>query len=415
MDFLIGVALVIVSGAMLGLFTLPVPRTPRWQWENIWGLGSLVALLLVPWPVAWATVPNLREVYGSVTPGVLMLTLVLGFGWGLGGILLGKGVAVVGIAMGTSLVMGLVNVFGSPVLLAITRGPEKLLEPGGKALLAAVAVMVLGVAICALAAARKEREISGQSCSSTGAKTSTPFVVGLVICILSAVLSSLVNFSFVYGEPIKQAALRADALPAAAPNAIWALVFTSNYLINAGYAFYLMFRNRTAGLIMSQGSAGYGLWVLFMGMAWPLSIVLYGMGADRMGVYGAYVAFPMMLVMAILFGNMAGAITGEWRGAFPETKATMVVGVMVLVAAFALFGVASRLLANQDTSKCLCLAVVLHQAIRDEAVVLPTRPGVLIGVGRQGPQWRDAETNKLMRVVIERSEGDCHLRMEVRV
>ena len=346
MNFLIGVLLVIASGAMLGLFTLPVTRTPRWRWENIWGLGSLVALLLVPWPFALATVPGLWEVYDSVTPDVLLLTLVLGAGWGIGGILLGKGVAAVGIALGTSLVMGLLNVFGSPVLLACTKGPAKLLETGGLALLSACAVMVLGVATCALAGARKEKELCRDRPSSTSITTSTPFFVGLTICILSALLSALVNFSFVYGEPIKQAALRAGALPAAAPNAIWALVFTSNYLINAGYAVYLMLKNRTFKLIVSQGSAVYWMWVLFMGIAWPLGIVLYGMGADRMGVYGAYVAFPMMLVMAILFGNIAGVITGEWRGTFAKTKATMVAGVLVLVTAFALFGVASRLLAS---------------------------------------------------------------------
>ena len=65
------------------------------------------------------------------------------------------------------------------------------------------------------------------------------------------------------------------------------------------YAFDLMFKNRTAGLIVSQGSLGYWLWALFMGVAWPLGIVLYGIGADKMGDYGAFVAFPMMLVMAI--------------------------------------------------------------------------------------------------------------------
>ena len=52
MDLIRGILLVMVGGALEGLFSLPVTRTPRWRWENIWGLGSSVALLLVPWPVA---------------------------------------------------------------------------------------------------------------------------------------------------------------------------------------------------------------------------------------------------------------------------------------------------------------------------------------------------------------------------
>ena len=48
----------------------------------------------------------------------------------MGGIFWGKAIAVMGMALGISLLMGLLNVFGSPVLLAFTHGPGKLLEPG---------------------------------------------------------------------------------------------------------------------------------------------------------------------------------------------------------------------------------------------------------------------------------------------
>ena len=40
-----------------------------------------------------------------------------------------------------------------------------------------------------------------------------------------------------------------------------------------------MWKNRTAGLIVAEGSWGYWLWAAFMGIAWPLGIVLYGIGA----------------------------------------------------------------------------------------------------------------------------------------
>ena len=344
MNLTVGILLVIVGGALEGLFSLPVTRMPRWKWENIWGLGSLVALVLVPWPVALLTVPHLGDVFGSVELNVLVWTLLFGIGWGVGGIFWGKAIATVGMALGISLLMGLLNVFGSPVLLAFTQGPAKLLEPGGLTLLAAVAVMVLGVAICAAAGAAKQRDLLAGAAGA--AKATTPFAVGLMFCVISAVLSAMVNFGFVYGEPIKQVALKPHASVSAAPNAIWALVFTGNYLVNTVYAFALMYKRGTTDRLVTQASSGYWLWALFMGIAWPLGIVLYGMGADRMGQYGAFVAFPMMLVMAILFGNLAGALTGEWRGVTARTKTIMVAGIVVLVAAFALFGVASKLMTS---------------------------------------------------------------------
>ena len=343
MNLAIGVLLVIAGGALEGLFSLPVTRTPKWQWENIWGLGSLIALVLVPWPVAWWTVPQLAGVYGDVAPGVLALTLLFGVGWGLGGIFWGKAIAAVGMALGVSLLMGLINVFGSPVLLAFTE-PEKLIDRGGLTLLVAVAVMVAGVVLCAVAGARKQMELDSAAKADTGRKLSTPFAVGLIFCIVSGVLSAMVNFGFVYGKPIAAAASEAGASQAAANNAVWALVFTGNFAVNAIYAFWLMLKNRTLKLVFSEGTLTYWCWALFMGVAWPLGIVLYGLGAVRMGDYGAFVGFPMMLVMAILFGNLAGASTGEWQGTSAKTRAVMFAGVGVLFVAFAIFGGASLLL-----------------------------------------------------------------------
>ena len=60
--FILGIILVIVAGALEGLFSQGVTRTPNWKWENIWGMGSLVALILVPWPVVYFTIPDFTEV-----------------------------------------------------------------------------------------------------------------------------------------------------------------------------------------------------------------------------------------------------------------------------------------------------------------------------------------------------------------
>jgi L-rhamnose-H+ transport protein len=344
MSLALGILLVVIGGALEGTFSLPVTRTPRWKWENIWGLGSLVALVLFPWPVAFATIPNLGEVYSQVSPWLIAFVFSVGILWGLGGIFWGKGIAAVGMAMGISIMMGLTTVISSPVLLAVSKGPAKLLERGGLVLLAAVAIMVVGVLLCALAGIAKQRDLSQGVETPDTKNTATPFAVGLMLCIISAVFSSMLNFGFVYGEPLKEATLKAQVSAASANNAIWALIFTGNYLVNAAYACFLMWKNRTAKLIVSQGSAGYWIGVFYLGIAWPLGVILYGIGADRMGKYGAFIAFPMLLVMSILFANLAGALTGEWRGVSRKTKLLMSSGILVLIGAFVVFGLSNALL-----------------------------------------------------------------------
>jgi len=341
MSVLIGISLIVAGGALEGLFSLGVTRTPRWKWENIWGLGSLIALVLVPWPVALLTVPDLFGVFASVSPWLLLTTFLFGLGWGLGGIFWGKAIAAVGVALGVSLLMGLITIVGSPVPLAINE-PGTLFEPGGLTLLAALGVMVVGVILCALAGARKEKELSSQTQTTSGPSKS--FAVGLTFCLLSSVLSAMLNFGLVFGDPIKQAANPPGAPNLFAANAIWALVFTGNYLVNAGYGFYLMLKNKTLGLIFSEGRPMYWFWAFFMGIAWPLGVVLFGVGAGLMGKYGAYVGFPMLLLVAILFANLAGAMTGEWRGTSAKTRAVMIGGVVVLFIALAVFAGANMLL-----------------------------------------------------------------------
>ncbi len=343
MDFTMGIVLVVCGGALEGLFSLGVTRTRNWTWENIWGLGSLIALVLVPWPVALLTVPDLFDVFNSVSPRLLLVTFLFGIGWGLGGIFWGKAIAAVGVALGVSLLMGMITIVGSPVPLAI-KDPGKLIEPGGLTLLAALAVMVVGVILCAVAGARKDKELSAVAAARPAQEGSTPFAVGLVFCVLSGVLSAMLNFGLVFGDPIAQAASPPEAQNPFAANAIWALVFTGNYLVNAGYGFWLMFQNRTVGRIVSQSSFTNWFWAFFMGISWPLGVVLFGIGAYKMGEYGAFVGFPMMLLVAILFANLAGAVSGEWRGTSTTTRQVMLAGVIVLFLALAVFGAANALM-----------------------------------------------------------------------
>lgn len=339
---IIGLLLVALAGALEGLFSLGVTRTPKWKWENSWGLGSLIALVVVPWPLVLLTVPNLPEVYHDIPTAKLWLTFVFGVGWGLGGIFWGKAIAAVGMALGVSLLMGLINVFGSLVPLALYQR-DKVATAGGLTLIGAVAIMVLGIVCIATAGKIRERDLAAGQAAAGSPSPSTPFLVGLLFCVLSGVLSALVNFSFISGADIAAAAERAGAAVWAKGFAIWALVFTGNYLVNFLYALGLMARNRSFGQI-ALGDGWHWFWVVFMGIAWPAGIAVYGIAAFLLGDCGAYVGFPMMLVCSILFGNLAGALTGEWKGASGQAKYMMVLGVGILVVALGVMGLSNQLL-----------------------------------------------------------------------
>ena len=49
--FLIGFLLMLLGCSLLGNFSFPVKFNKKWAGENTWAAGSLMALLLVSWPV----------------------------------------------------------------------------------------------------------------------------------------------------------------------------------------------------------------------------------------------------------------------------------------------------------------------------------------------------------------------------
>jgi L-rhamnose-H+ transport protein len=345
MSFPIAILLVVTGGILLGLFSLPVTNTPKWKFEHIWCVGSLFSLLIIPWPLVFLTVPDVGALYASVPRGVLLAVILSGAAWGIGGIFWGRGIEALGVALGVSLMMTLITVSGSAGPLAIFE-PAKFTTSGGLALLGALAVMTVGVIVMAVAGKVRAQEQSVLSAAAEATAVKIPFLAGLTLAVISGIFSAGTNFGFVFGAPIATKAAESGVPAHATGFAIWSLVFTLNYAINALYGLWMMVKNGTLSRLLPDSQPSYWLGALFMGIAWPGGIIIYGIGAGAMGRYGPYVAFPMLLLVSILAGNAAGALTGEWQGTTSKPRRIMIAGVAILILAFVLLGVSNHLLAS---------------------------------------------------------------------
>lgn len=331
-----GILLIIAGGVMEGLFSLPVKLTPKWSWENIWGSGSLAALVLGPLPLLWLTVPHFSEIYASTPGSTIVATVLFGAGWGLGGIFFGLGVAELGVSLGTSSIMGLIAIGGSVVPFMMQHGTQ-FLGRKGVALLVGICVMLVGLAVCSRAGNLKA---SAEGSLNEGAPGSS-FGRGLLYCVAAGLLSALVNFALIYGAPIAQASEARGVPAAAAYNAVWAIVFAVNYFVNVAYCFYLARKRGTMVKFTVSSTGYYWLLAVMMGLLWAGGIVVYGIGASMGGPYGPVFAFPVMLIVSILTANLVGVLVGEWRAVKSSAKRTMQLGVALMVAAIAVLGCAS--------------------------------------------------------------------------
>ena len=332
-----GFLLMLMGGVFSGVFSFPLKYTPRWSWENAWGAGSLLALILLPWPLAFLTVPGLCSVYQSVPVSGIILALLFGAGWGTGGIFFGKGLAAIGFSIGMALIMGIVAIGGSVIPLAMNQ-PDAFRKLPGMVLLAGVVVMVVGLVISARAGILKEADQMAGAEKISREISGTSFRKGLIFCILAGLLSSLLNFGFIYGSSLSEASIRLGTNTANSQNALLALVFTSNFLVNIGFCTYLLIKNKTFKLFIEKETGRYWIMAIFMGLFWTGGIIIYGMGTTMIGGLGAYLGFPLLMVVSIITANVFGVLTGEWKGVSTRSKRTMGLGILVLVLAIIILG-----------------------------------------------------------------------------
>ena len=351
----LGILLVVIGGVMEGTYAVSTRYTTRWKWEHIWGAGSLMAIILIAWPVALLTVPELGQVFQQAGTNSVMTTAALGAGWGLGSIFFGLGVNAVGIAVGVSLILGLIAVFGS-VLPMLMYKPEQLGTPGGHIVLAALAVMLVGIALCGYAGNLRERSLQQKALAASAgagsagtvtqgvAEKKPSYKVGLLFCFLSGLLSPMVNFALIKGDTLRALAIKHGASPLWATNAAWLLVFTVAYGVFVLYALFLMARNKTFSGLTAPGTGSYWILAAIMGILWAGGIVLYGTGAAFMGSLGAYAGWPLLLIAAIGASNLSGVIIGEWKGTGSKPGRVMALAMAVLFVAAVMLGFANRML-----------------------------------------------------------------------
>ena len=335
-DF-IGLLMLLLAGAMNGSFTLPMKFTRQWAWENTWLGWTLFALGAFPPLLTLATVPSLGRVYAQTGAAPVLTVAGFGAGWGISQVFFGLAVDAVGIALAFSVILGISTAVGSLIPL-IRLHPEKIFTGGGMAILLGVALVLVGVGICAVAGRKREAAL-GQG---PAGKPST--AKGLAFCAISGVGSALVNFGLAFGGPLIAAAQSAGAAPMWAPNAVWLPLMCAGGVPNLIYCVYLLRKNGTGSRFRAPGTGVYWALAALMAFFWFGSTVLYGVATVELGALGPVLAWPLFMSLIVITASAWGVATGEWRNTGKQPLRVMSAGVAVLVLAICVLSVAGRML-----------------------------------------------------------------------
>ena len=137
--FVAPLALLVVSGVLNGTSVAPLKYAKRSEWENLWLVQSIVAMIVLPWLLVWMTVHEPMRVYRASGFWPLSAAAGFGFGWGIGTLLYIIGVVMVGMSVSFAIILSLTATLGSLFPLLVLH-PHELHSQRGHLLLLALVV-----------------------------------------------------------------------------------------------------------------------------------------------------------------------------------------------------------------------------------------------------------------------------------
>ncbi len=326
---LTGIILLLLAGFAQGSFGMGMKNQKPLSWEAFWFIYSLVAMLVIP--IIWGVVASgsFFEAIFTTSSSTLFTSILLGFLWGIGGILFGVSVNYVGVSITNGVVMGLAGGLGAIIPLFGIEGATA--EPSFPYVIIGVAIMLVGVAMSAYSGILRDKE---QGAAEGGAKDKSLLVKGMILVTLSGVLSALLNIGFEAATPVlanAKAMGMSDGAAAIPPRAV---VVFGGLLMNLGYAIFLLCKNGTWSDFKELDGAKIKsiTWAKVTGLLWFLPLGLSGIVASSIGEMGNVITWPVMLALSLVFGNIWGYVSGEWRGTKKSFVIMSAAAVVLIVA-----------------------------------------------------------------------------------
>jgi len=301
--------------------------TKKWEWEHTWSIFSLTGMIVFSWIFILFTVPDLFTIYSSVSSKDIIVFIVFGTLWGVGGVLNGLAMHNLGMALAYPIVMGTVASLGALIPLLVFF-PATIATPQGIVLILGTILTVIGIIFCSRAYARKEPDEASTTAVDRGSLKAK-----LALAVMAGVMSSLLNVGFAYSSGLITAAVDSGVSASLATNVAWALILTSGGCVNILYCLYLMITRKTTKQFFGPETLrNVGLGSI-MGFLWCAGLYIYGFGVAKIGgSSGVVIGWVLFMTIIIIVGNLWGVWRGEWKDSPKEARALLNKGLIVLIA-----------------------------------------------------------------------------------
>ena len=274
----------------------------------------------------------------------------MGVLWGIGCLTYGLGVRYLGMSLGNSIVLGFCSTIGAlvPAIyydFSPTEGKtsftEMLHSTGGQVVLFGIIMCLAGIAILGKAGWKKERELAPEVIKSTTKEFN--LTKGIIIGIISGVLSAFFNFGIEAGKPMAEAAVKTGSDPLFQNNVSFVVLLWGGLTTNFIWCVFLNFKNKSIG-DYTNTKTPIAANILFSGLAgtmWFLQFFFYGMGESKLG-NGAS-SWILHMATIILTANFWGLYLKEWKAVSKSTFRTFLFGLLLIIISIVIVGIGNSL------------------------------------------------------------------------
>ena len=328
MELFLPFLLLIFASFFQGPFGLGMKYMNPMSWESWWVIHVTIAMIIFPMIWAQIAIPNLYEIISNSPTEAIFWAMLLGFAWGIGGIMFGVSVPYIGLSLTMGIVMGLAGSAGS--LIPLFQIENATSQPSFPYIIFGLFISLIGVAITAKAGIDRDKLIDNSNKSKNITK-------GILIAVSCGLLSSLLNVGFANAAPVANTAIEYGVIPRNSSLAAWVVVLWGAFFMNFGYSVFLLFKNNTWSTFGLTKSTNAYKWAIIAGFCWFAALGVYGQSAALLGEIGPVIGWPILLGLSLIISNFWAYRAGEWKNAKkPFNK--LLLGLMVLIASAVVLG-----------------------------------------------------------------------------
>ena len=348
----LGFFMILIAAVAGGAFGLQYRIMRKYTVENSALLSLFFATIVVPLIACYYLLPNWTDAIAQVSFQRNLAIFGFGFGWGLGAITYAYGFNILGMALAASLLKGLTIALGSGIPLI--RHWNEIPADARVVTIIGLAILIVGTAYAGKAGIMREKELAatgGDARNGTGTAvtkaTGKLFLLGLMVCLFSGLLSAFVNLGYDLSDSLEEAMTAVaggDDLAWKATLIRWMPMYWGGIAALIIFMGGAMIKNGTWRNYISPGTGRDFFVSSSMGIVHFFAQIPYGIGAYYLGsAIGTTVGWGVNIGIALIVATTIGFICGEWKNVSKAAFRTLIGGIIILLVAMAMLAYANSL------------------------------------------------------------------------